>query len=63
MRIILALATVAAIGVAGAAYATDQNRDNAQGDAVTADQMKTKIDKIGYDVLHMKKDDMAYKAH
>ena len=62
MRTILALATLAVVGLAGAAYATDQARDNATERTIPADQMKATIGKLGYDVDRMKKDDGAYKA-
>jgi hypothetical protein len=62
MRTILALAAVAVIGVAGAAYATDQAREKTQERVITADQMKVKIGQLGYDVDRIKEDDAAYKA-
>jgi len=62
MRTILALATLAVIGMAGAGYASDRAADNAGGSVITAEQIKTKVDQLGYDVEHMKKDDDAYKA-
>jgi opacity protein-like surface antigen len=62
MRTILALAAVAVIGVAGAAYATDQAREKTQERVITADQMKFKIGQLGYDVDRIKEDDAAYKA-
>jgi hypothetical protein len=65
MRTILALAAVAAIGAAGAAYATDRTTDKTnklQDRAISAEQMKAKVDSLGYDVDRMKKDNGAYKA-
>ena len=65
MRIILALAAVAAVTVAGAAYATDRATDKSnkmQDRAISAEQIKAKIDSLGYDVERIEKDDGAYKA-
>lgn len=65
MRTKLVLAAFVVIGAAGAAYATDQARDEARKNqivhAVPADQMKANIDRLGYDIDYMKKDDGAYK--
>ncbi len=63
MRTILVLATMGVIGVAGAAYAMDRAQDKATGPAISTEQMKAQIDKLGYDVRHMKQDDGAYKTH
>jgi hypothetical protein len=62
MRTILALAAVAAVTAAGAAYATDRTADKMQDRAISAEQLKAKIDSMGYDVDRLKKDDGAYKA-
>lgn len=62
MRYILALATVAVVGVAGAAFANDQMRDQAPEQAISADQLKSKIETMGYDVDRMKTDGDVYRA-
>jgi hypothetical protein len=66
MRTKLVLAAFVVIGAAGAAYATDQARDEARKNpiahAVPADQMKANIDRLGYDVDYMKKHDGVYNV-
>jgi len=62
MRYILALATAAVVGVAGAAFAGDQVRDHAPEQAISVDQLKSKIDALGCDVDHMKKDGDVYEV-
>ena len=63
MRKILAFAAVAIIGLAGAAYAADQAQDKTTKPAISTEQMKAQIDKLGYDVQHLKRGDGAYKMH
>jgi len=66
MRTILALAMIAVLGGFGVALANDQGRNDeraAQARAISADDMKAKADKLGYDVEHLKKDDDHYHAH
>jgi hypothetical protein len=62
MRTFLTLVTVTAIGIAGAAYATDRAENNATDRVITANQMKAIIAKLGYDVDHLKKDDGVYRT-
>jgi hypothetical protein len=66
MRTKVVLAALVVISLAGAAYATDQARDEARKNqivhAVPADQMKANIDRLGYDVDYMKKNDGAYNV-
>ena len=65
MRTIFALAMIAVLGGFGVALANDQGRNDdgaAQARAVSADDMKARADKMGYDVEHMKKDDEHYHA-
>ena len=65
MRTLFALAMIAVLGGFGTALASDQGRDEVSGTkarAVSADDMKAKADKMGYDVEHMRKDDEHYHA-
>lgn len=62
MRTILALAALVAVTAAGAAYATDRTADKVQDRVISAEQMKARIDSLGYDVDRIEKDDGAYKA-
>jgi len=65
MRTLFALAMIAVLGGFGVAFASDHGRSDeraAQGRSLSADDMKAKADKMGYDVEHLKKDDEHYHA-
>lgn len=64
MRTLLTLATIAITGVAGAAYAGDQARDNTKaGRTISAEQIKAGMEQLGYDVQRMERDDSAYELY
>jgi hypothetical protein len=66
MRYVVALAMAAAIGGAGVAVASDHEHETAsrsQERVISADVMKARIDKLGYDIRRTKKDDDQYRAH
>ena len=66
MRTILILATLATLGAAIAPAAADDVergcRQGAQAGPISADDMKTRIDKLGYDVRRFKNDDGCFKT-
>lgn len=62
MRMLLALGTIAIIGVAGAAYAADRVQDNAAERAVPVEQMKADMQRLGYDVRRVEKEDGVYEV-
>lgn len=62
MRKPLALGMSALIGMAGVAYAADRAQDNAAERAVPVEQMKTDLERLGYDVRNVEKEDGAYEV-
>jgi hypothetical protein len=66
MRKILILATLATFGAATIAAAADDAergcRQGAQADPISANDMKARIDKLGYDVRRLKSDDGCFKT-
>ncbi|MGD9668870.1 MAG: PepSY domain-containing protein [Hyphomicrobiaceae bacterium] len=64
MRTLLTLATIAITGLAGAAYAGDQAKDNTKASrTISAEQMKAGMEQLGYDVQRMERDDGAYELY
>jgi hypothetical protein len=66
MRKILILATLATLGAATTPAAADDVgrgcRQGAQANPISADDMKARIDKLGYDVGRFKNDDGCFKT-
>lgn len=63
MRTLLTLATFAITGLAGMAYASDQAQDKKADRAVSVEQLKAGMDRIGYDVQRIERDDGAYEVY
>lgn len=66
MRNILILATLATLGAAITPAAADDVergcRQGTQANPISADDMKARIDKLGYDVRRFKNDDGCFKT-
>lgn len=66
MRMMLILATLGILGAAiNAAAADDVERGCRQGpqaSAISADEMKARIDKLGYDIRRLTSDDGCFKT-
>lgn len=66
MRKIIVLAAIAGLGALTPALAdkvAQTEKQAPQGRAISSDEMKSKIDIMGYDVLRLHKDDGRYEAH
>jgi hypothetical protein len=62
---ILALAMIAGLGVSGVALADNQpaaDAAGAQARAVSAADMKTRLDQLGYDIRHLRTGELRYEA-
>ena len=66
MRKIIVLAAIAGLGALTPALAdkvAQTEKQAPQGRAISSDEMRSKIDIMGYDVLRLHKDDGRYEAH
>jgi hypothetical protein len=62
MRKILILATLATLASATIPAAADNVGRRGQADLISADEMKARIDKLGYDVRRIKSDNGYFKT-